>query len=98
LVGIQERSFSILVKGGILVSVVSKPDRQTAAKHGVRATWFIAEITTARLSQIATRIDNKALRVNVGAVLPLADARTAHEMMAGKVPRPRGKIVLRTDR
>ena len=42
-------------------------------------TWFIAEITTVRLSQIATRTDNKALRINVGAVLPLADARSAHE-------------------
>jgi NADPH:quinone reductase-like Zn-dependent oxidoreductase len=34
------------------------------------------------------------LSADVGAVLPLADARTAHEMLDGSRPKPRGKIVL----
>jgi hypothetical protein len=32
----------------------------------------------------------------VGAVLPLAELRTVHEMMEGMRSRPRGKIVLKT--
>ena len=39
-------------------------------------------------------IDAGVLTVNVGAVLPLADARLAHEMLEGSRSRPRGKIVL----
>jgi len=31
----------------------------------------------------------------VGTVLPLAEARAAHEMLEGARPRPSGKIVLR---
>jgi hypothetical protein len=30
----------------------------------------------------------------LGAALPLAKARAAHEMMAGERPRPRGEIAL----
>jgi NADPH:quinone reductase-like Zn-dependent oxidoreductase len=39
-------------------------------------------------------IDAGDLSVNVGMVLPLADARLAHEMLEGSRSRPRGKIVL----
>jgi NADPH:quinone reductase-like Zn-dependent oxidoreductase len=38
-------------------------------------------------------IDAGDLAVNVGTILPLADA--AHEMLEGIRPRSRGKIVLR---
>jgi NADPH:quinone reductase-like Zn-dependent oxidoreductase len=40
-------------------------------------------------------IDAGDLITNVGAILPLADIRTAHEMLEGSRPHPRGKIVLR---
>jgi NADPH:quinone reductase-like Zn-dependent oxidoreductase len=39
-------------------------------------------------------IDAGELRTNVGTVLPFTDARTAHEMLEGSRPHPRGKIVL----
>jgi NADPH:quinone reductase-like Zn-dependent oxidoreductase len=40
-------------------------------------------------------IGSGALTTDVGAVLPLASARVAHEMLEGLRPRTRGKIVLR---
>jgi NADPH:quinone reductase-like Zn-dependent oxidoreductase len=40
-------------------------------------------------------IEEGALAPAVGMVLPLADARIAHEFLEGTRPRPRGKIVLR---
>lgn len=43
--------------------------------------------------RIAELLDAGHLTANVGEVLPLADARRAHEMLAGK-PHRRGKIVL----
>ena len=36
-----------------------------------------------------------SLAFSVAAVLPLAAARTAHAMLEGTRPHPRGKIVLR---
>jgi NADPH:quinone reductase-like Zn-dependent oxidoreductase len=39
-------------------------------------------------------VDDGTLRTNLGVVLGLADARKAHEMLAGTLAHPRGKIVL----
>ena len=92
----QERSFKVLKRGGILVSVVSDPDREKAAEFGVKADYFIVDVTTEDLEAIAAMLDAKQLATQVGIVLPLSDARRAHEMLAGTAAHPRGKIVLHT--
>jgi NADPH:quinone reductase-like Zn-dependent oxidoreductase len=92
----QERSFAVLKPGGVLVSAVSAPDQQTAARHGVRALFFLVDVSSQRLEHIATLIEAGELHTRVGDVLPLADARVAHEMLAGR-PHKRGKIVLTID-
>jgi NADPH:quinone reductase-like Zn-dependent oxidoreductase len=89
----QDRSFAVLKPGGVLVSAVSTPDREKAARYGVRALFFLVEVTSRRLEEIAALIEAGDLRTNVGDVLPLAEARLAHEMLAGKPHKP-GKIVL----
>jgi NADPH:quinone reductase-like Zn-dependent oxidoreductase len=90
----RARSIAVLKPGGILVSVVSSPmPKDIAAKAGVQALSFIVDVTTARLNTIAQLFDAKKLLPQVGTVLPLADARAAHEMLAG-APHNRGKIVL----
>jgi NADPH:quinone reductase-like Zn-dependent oxidoreductase len=93
---IQERSFSVLKPGGVLVSIVSRPDQQRAADRSVRALFFVVEVTSSRLEQIGRLFDAGKLTANVGDVLRLADFRTAHEMLDGK-PHKRGKIVLTVD-
>jgi NADPH:quinone reductase-like Zn-dependent oxidoreductase len=90
----QERSFAVLKQGGLLVSAVSKPDQALVERYGVRALFFLVEVTTMHLTRIAEMIDAGELTVNVGQVLPFADARIAHEMLEGRRPHPRGKIVL----
>jgi NADPH:quinone reductase-like Zn-dependent oxidoreductase len=92
---VQARSFEILKPGGVLVSAVSQPDQEAAARRGVRALFFLVDVTTAHLARVAAMIDAGELTPNVGAVLPLADARLAHEILEGTRPRPGGKIVLR---
>lgn len=79
----------------MLVSTVSEPDQDAAARHGVTARFFLVEVTTARLAAIAGMLAAGDLRTGVGVVLPLAAVRDAHEMLDGLRPRPRGKIVLR---
>jgi NADPH:quinone reductase-like Zn-dependent oxidoreductase len=61
----------------------------------VRASFFLVEVTTENLSRIAAMIETGELATRLGTVLPLAEARAAHEMLEGMRPRPGGKIVLR---
>lgn len=88
------RSIGVLKRGGVLVSVVSSPmPTDIAEKAGVKAVFFFVDVTTARLNLITEMFDSKKLVPQVGTVLPLTDAKTAHEMLAG-APHARGKIVL----
>jgi NADPH:quinone reductase-like Zn-dependent oxidoreductase len=90
----QARSFALLKPGGALISAVSPPDQALAATRGIRAAFFLVDVTTTCLAQIAASIETGALVTTIGAVLPLAAARVAHEILEGQRPRPRGKIVL----
>jgi NADPH:quinone reductase-like Zn-dependent oxidoreductase len=90
----QQRSFQVLRRGGKLISAVSHPDQELAKRYGVDATFFLVDVTTSRLTEIAGLIDSGALRTRVGAVLSLADARDAHLMLEGMRRAPKGKIVL----
>lgn len=87
----RERAFRVLKSGGILVTVVST-DFATS-RSDVRSAFFYAEVTTARLNAISQFLETGAVIPQVGSVLPLADVRAAHEMLAG-APHGRGKIML----
>jgi NADPH:quinone reductase-like Zn-dependent oxidoreductase len=94
--GTQDALFALVKPGGIIVSCVGMPDAERAAQHDVRADFFIVDVNTAQLSRIADMVKGKQLRTAVGSILPLAEARAAHEMLAGGRPHKRGKIVLQT--
>src|SRR5579862_1095394 len=85
----QHRSFRVLKPGGIVVSSFSPPP-QTA---GCRSAFFLVDVTASRLDTLAELFGSRKLTTQVGSVLPLEEARTAHEMLAG-APHKRGKIVL----
>ena len=90
----QNRSFQVLRRGGKLISAVSHPDQHLAQSHGVEAAFFLVNVTSQYLAEIAGLIDGGKLRTRVGAVLPLADAREAHFMLERVRPQSKGKIVL----
>jgi NADPH:quinone reductase-like Zn-dependent oxidoreductase len=89
----QERSLRVLKSGGTLVSAVSPVSEETQKRYGIRATFFYVDVTTERLNTIARMFDSGKLVTDVGTVLPLEEARVAHEMLAGAAHK-RGKIVL----
>jgi NADPH:quinone reductase-like Zn-dependent oxidoreductase len=91
---VQTRSFSVLTSGGVLVSSVSQPNPEEAKASGVRAQFILVDVTSAALTRIAELLDAGELRTRLGPVLPLAEARHAHEMLEGLRPRIPGKIVL----
>ena len=90
----QERSFQVLRRGGKLISAVSAPDQHLAQSHGVEAAFFLVNVTSQYLAEIAGLVDEGKLRTRVGTVLPLADAREAHLMLEGVRSHLDGKIVL----
>ena len=87
----RERAITLLKPGGILVTVVSTDF--VSARSDVRSAFFYVEVTTARLNAISPFLESGQVTAQVGSVLPLADVRTAHEMLAG-APHQRGKIML----
>ena len=89
-----DRSYGVLKRGGIVVSSVAQPSKEKAEEHGVRAGFFLVQVTTERLIKIAELISAGQLKTEVGEVLWLDEARKGHEMLEG-APHRRGKIVIK---
>jgi len=88
------RSWAVLRDGGIQVSVcaIPKPDPEAVAR-GLRGAYAGAKPRGDLLNMIAGLVDAGKLEPEVGAVLPLREARQAHELI--QTGHTRGKIVLR---
>lgn len=52
------------------------------------------EVNTKDLEAVADLLDAQQLVVRIGQVLPLGEARQAHEMLERLRPLPAGKVVL----
>jgi NADPH:quinone reductase-like Zn-dependent oxidoreductase len=88
----QARSWQVLKKGGILVSVVNSPSAEQARSYGVRQACVFLHPQLQWLQELARLVDAGAFRSIVSAVLPLPEARHAHEL--SQSGHTRGKIVL----
>lgn len=89
----ETRSWQVLKKDGILVSIVSPPSEEEAAAHGVRQAYVFMQPRLALLQELARLVDEGRLRCVVETVLPLSEARRAHEL--SQAGHTRGKIVLK---
>jgi NADPH:quinone reductase-like Zn-dependent oxidoreductase len=90
----QPQLFAWLAEGGQLISAVSEPDAALAAARGVSAGFILVNVHTDALEKLSGLFENGTIKPWVGEVLPLAEARTAHEMLAGTRTRQSGKIIL----
>ena len=75
------------------MSIVQPPSQELAAKFGVRALFCGAHPSPSDLAEIAKLIDSGRVKTVVETVLPLAEARRAHEL--SESGHARGKIVLK---
>jgi NADPH:quinone reductase-like Zn-dependent oxidoreductase len=80
--------------GGVFVSAVAAPSQTEAVRRDVRASFMLVHVETRYLDELTVRFEDGRLRPNVGRVLPLGEARLAHEMLEGSRPSGPGKIVL----
>jgi NADPH:quinone reductase-like Zn-dependent oxidoreductase len=86
-----ERCLGAVKAGGKVVSLVSS--EPLPQRSDLQAIFFYAEVTTSRLKTLNTLFEHGRISARVGSVLPLAEAREAHLMLAGAPHKP-GKIVL----
>jgi len=89
---VQARSWQVLKKGGLLVSIVEPPAESEAQRWGVRCAFVFIQPNAGYLTEIARLIDTGKLKPIVGQVLPLSRVQEAHQLSEhGHV---RGKLVL----
>jgi len=87
------RSYGVVKKGGIVVTIVSRPDQAELDKRGIRGASLSSHPNANELAEITKLIDEKKIRPIVTQVLPLAEAAKADEQAA--THHTRGKIVLK---
>jgi NADPH:quinone reductase-like Zn-dependent oxidoreductase len=87
------RSYGVVKKGGIIVSLVARPNQSDLEKHGIRGVALSVEPNSGELAQIGKLIDEKKIRVIVSQTFPLSEAKKAQEQVASG--HTRGKIVLK---
>ncbi|MFF4749057.1 zinc-binding dehydrogenase [Streptomyces sp. NPDC002514] len=91
----QRRSLDVLRPGGLLIAVPDGVDpavAEQARARGLRACSFLVEPDLGGLEQLTGLVEAGKLRPEVSAVLPLADAAKAHELIESG--RTQGKVVL----
>jgi len=88
----RRRSWRVLRKGGVLVTLVSPIPTGEAEQNGGRGIFFIVSGNRGQLDQISALVDGGKLKPVIAEVLPLARAREAFEHGSGK--HAPGKIVL----
>ena len=89
----QQRSWSLLKPGGILLSIVQPPSQEIADTYGVRQQFAGAGMAGGELlAKFAAMVDAGKLKVVVSKVLPLSEVQHAHTLVEGR--HTRGKLVL----
>jgi NADPH:quinone reductase-like Zn-dependent oxidoreductase len=89
----RSRSWKVLKKGGILVTLLGQGSLDEAAAYGVRGVGMLVQPNASQLTEIAGLVDAGTVKTIVEAVFPLRDADKAQQL--GETNRARGKIVLR---
>jgi NADPH:quinone reductase-like Zn-dependent oxidoreductase len=87
------RSYPIVKKGGIVVSLTDRVDQAQLNKYGIRGVSLVVQNNGDELAQIGKLIDEKKINVVVSETFPLADASKAEAK--ADTGHARGKIVLK---
>jgi len=87
-----KRSYGVVKKGGIIVSIVDELDQAALDAHGIRGVTLRSTPKASVLEELTRLIDAKKMTPIVSQVLPLAEVAKAQEQIA--THHTRGKIVL----
>jgi alcohol dehydrogenase len=86
------RSFKVIKKGGVIVSMLEQPDSELMSQYGVKAIFQFTQADRERLTKLTRWVDENNIRVNVEKTFSLDEAGDALDYQ--KDVHPRGKVVL----
>jgi NADPH:quinone reductase-like Zn-dependent oxidoreductase len=86
------RSFKVLKKGSVIVSMLEQPNPELMNQYGVKAIFQFTQADRERLTKLAQWVDQNNIRVNVEKTFSLDEAGKALDYQ--KDVHPRGKVVL----
>ncbi len=87
------RSYGVIKKGGIIVSITEPPDQAMCEKLGIRGSDLTAHPDANVLQELSKLIEAKKIKPIVSQVMPLTEAAKAQEQIETR--HTRGKIVLK---
>lgn len=89
----ENRSWALLKKGGILVSLTQAPSQENAQKHGVTAKFNTKFPTYPNLQTLTELIADGTIKAAIDSIFPLNQANKALEKSEARYGR--GRILLR---
>lgn len=91
---VQMKSFSMMKKGGTLVSIISTPDAKEAQAYGVTAVYHLLSAKGEQLKTVAKLMEEKKLKPFVGQVFSFSELglKAAHALSESH--HAKGKIVI----
>jgi alcohol dehydrogenase len=81
------RSFRVLTKGGIIVSMLEQANSDLIRQFGVKAIFQLTQINRERLTKLAQWVDQNNIRVNVEKTFSLYEAGDAFDYQKDVHPR-----------
>lgn len=87
-----ERSYGVLKKGGILVTMAGKPDEAKITEHGITAIAQMTATTTDRLNRLTVLINDGVIKPQIDKTFSLEEASVAYEYL--EKSHPKGKVVV----
>jgi len=86
------RSFKVLQKGGVIVSMLEQPDSELMNQYGVNSIFQFTQADRERLTKVAQWVDENNIRVNIEKKFSLDEASDALDYQ--RDVHPRGKVVV----
>lgn len=87
------RSFQVLKKGCILVSMVGQPDEKLAKQYGIVGIGQSTKTNTAHLTRVKELVDAGKITIHIDKVFPIDQAKEAFTYQ--ETVHPKGKVVLK---
>lgn len=87
------RSYSVVKKGGVVVTTVQTIDEAAAKRAGIRAVQVFMKRDAPDLEHLAQQVEKGAVKPRLSQTMDLSQAKDAHELSeSGKT---RGKVILK---
>lgn len=87
------KSFGVLKRGGVLVSMLGKPSQEYARRYGVTAIGQNTKTDTPHLTHLTELVESGKIKVHVDRVFGLGEVKEAFSYQ--QTGHPRGKVVLK---